>query len=356
MEAPDKSIKSPLIENPEKNNYWKILSIVFAVLFIICLAYIFLLRNKYPAIISVFNSYPTAIVSGPQKADIETELTYTIKVPGENKNNTVSSYWGYEKTEGHQDSWNQTSTIKLDNNTFKTTMFFNTPGTYWIMANVNGNTDTNKKACTGNPTYTDEELSQLNVKSCGPSSFLKVTVIDPMGTWKTYTNPNMGISFKYPSDWNLSEGEKTVSYVHVEKDPDMRTVVGACPGYSFTVSTFDKAANYERYFPIQKGEFNNEPVDLYEKTDQYGCYNKVIFINEFPSSSIKPKLIISLTSKKTRPVIFDQILSTFTDKVNSEGEYCGGIKGLGCPQGYVCKLDGAYPDAPGKCVIIELSE
>lgn len=34
-----------------------------------------------------------------------------------------------------------------------------------------------------------------------------------------------------------------------------------------------------------------------------------------------------------------------------EGKFCGGIAAFQCPAGYVCKLDGAYPDAGGRCVV-----
>lgn len=33
-----------------------------------------------------------------------------------------------------------------------------------------------------------------------------------------------------------------------------------------------------------------------------------------------------------------------------EGEFCGGFAGKDCLQGYICKLDGNYPDAGGKCI------
>ena len=32
------------------------------------------------------------------------------------------------------------------------------------------------------------------------------------------------------------------------------------------------------------------------------------------------------------------------------GQFCGGIAGKTCPEGYMCKLDGDYPDAGGICV------
>ena len=34
------------------------------------------------------------------------------------------------------------------------------------------------------------------------------------------------------------------------------------------------------------------------------------------------------------------------------GQFCGGIAGIPCPQGYQCTLDGDYPDAGGKCELV----
>lgn len=36
-------------------------------------------------------------------------------------------------------------------------------------------------------------------------------------------------------------------------------------------------------------------------------------------------------------------------ETNPEGQFCGGIANVVCPEGYKCKLDGKYPDAGGKC-------
>ena len=46
-----------------------------------------------------------------------------------------------------------------------------------------------------------------------------------------------------------------------------------------------------------------------------------------------------------------RILSTFKFIDNkTEDEFCGGIAGIPCSEGYTCKLDGSYPDAGGVCV------
>jgi len=34
----------------------------------------------------------------------------------------------------------------------------------------------------------------------------------------------------------------------------------------------------------------------------------------------------------------------------SQGKFCGGIAGIQCPTGLMCKLDGNYPDAGGTCI------
>lgn len=34
----------------------------------------------------------------------------------------------------------------------------------------------------------------------------------------------------------------------------------------------------------------------------------------------------------------------------NSGQFCGGIAGTECPEGYICQLDGNYPDAAGICI------
>ncbi len=41
---------------------------------------------------------------------------------------------------------------------------------------------------------------------------------------------------------------------------------------------------------------------------------------------------------------------TPTPTPKSEKKSCGGIAGVHCPNGYICKLSGKYPDTGGSCV------
>ncbi|MFW5852546.1 MAG: Kazal-type serine protease inhibitor domain-containing protein [Nanoarchaeota archaeon] len=44
-----------------------------------------------------------------------------------------------------------------------------------------------------------------------------------------------------------------------------------------------------------------------------------------------------------------EVVDNATENVTEE-LFCGGIAGEGCPEGYVCELDGDFPDAGGVCV------
>ncbi|MFA6269284.1 MAG: Kazal-type serine protease inhibitor family protein, partial [archaeon] len=45
-----------------------------------------------------------------------------------------------------------------------------------------------------------------------------------------------------------------------------------------------------------------------------------------------------------------EIVSKEACPQDGEGQFCGGIAGISCPDNFECKLDGKYPDAGGKCV------
>lgn len=42
----------------------------------------------------------------------------------------------------------------------------------------------------------------------------------------------------------------------------------------------------------------------------------------------------------------------FFIRKSAEGAFCGGIANIECPEGYKCQLDGSYPDAGGKCIMV----
>ena len=59
-------------------------------------------------------------------------------------------------------------------------------------------------------------------------------------------------------------------------------------------------------------------------------------------------LLFPTQSSKTTPIT--PIVTPTEEDVTIEGNFCGGIAGILCPEEYECKLDGNYPDAGGKCL------
>lgn len=54
-------------------------------------------------------------------------------------------------------------------------------------------------------------------------------------------------------------------------------------------------------------------------------------------------------SQENEPVMTPKAASPSVSPAK-DGQFCGGIAGIECSQGSICKLDGDYPDAGGKCV------
>jgi len=55
------------------------------------------------------------------------------------------------------------------------------------------------------------------------------------------------------------------------------------------------------------------------------------------------------TTASLSPTLIPTLIPSPTS-TSAEGKMCGGIAAFPCPTGYMCKLDGDYPDAGGKCV------
>jgi len=174
--------------------------------------------------------------------------------------------------------------------------------------------------------------------------------------WKTYSNDEF--SFKYPPNWpNPVKNELSTKY---ELDFDTKMFITSGVFYDQ-----DKQRNLtlEEYINNFKSSPSNYSLDYFHgKRFSYISADKKqeidIVLSESPTSTnlfiitfrFDPKDDVT---KKTA----DQILSTFkftdtktTTTPEAKGQFCGGIAGVACPDGYSCKLDGNYPDAGGTCV------
>lgn len=155
--------------------------------------------------------------------------------------------------------------------------------------------------------------------------------------WKTYTSTRFAISFKYPPEWSL---EETLSGVSILVGPDLRMVVGACPDYVFVVSNrLDPKENLSAFLPIRQGVLDKKPVEVFEKTNKYGCLTVRIFVNKFPREDYSPSLVITLGGKNPRDKL-DQIISTFKflDKTKNDFSACNHERfGYGIGEYYECQ-------------------
>ncbi len=120
-------------------------------------------------------------LSGPSTAMAWELKSYTIKLDKPTSSGTslavftapvIDTSLGY-----HQDSWTlqDQALVYPAKPTHLSSILFPTPGKYWVMVNLN---NTSSQDCTGNPTYTESELRDINITSCGDTSFLVVNVID----------------------------------------------------------------------------------------------------------------------------------------------------------------------------------
>ena len=57
--------------------------------------------------------------------------------------------------------------------------------------------------------------------------------------------------------------------------------------------------------------------------------------------------------------ILDEIAQSvifLEQNISIDGRFCGGLAGLICPDGYLCKLDGDYTESAGYCIKLDSSE
>ena len=209
---------------------------------------------------------------------------------------------------------------------------------------------------------------------------LTPTIINEAANWKTYRNEENGFEFKYPSDWTKKQsfGKKGAEYL-VVFGGDIKNNWTATPGDVI----FQRYVNFEKlpfkeflisYLssssplpedPEDRKQITKEQIGAMEETVSHGYSvllspdrtNIFIFIDPDVIS-----LKIYKPNTNNHKLLFDQILSTFRfldeNEPNStdEGQFCGGIAGIECPAGYICKLEGNFPDAGGSCVQEEVKK
>lgn len=122
-------------------------------------------------------SYPiTATISGPTKAKPGSPVVYSVTATSTQAAITVfKAYYAPVTPSGiKQDTWTEipiyTSPSSSPQEAIGTTGLVAPPnGQYWVMVNVN---DAAGNACTGNPSYTADELANIKLTPCGGESSL----------------------------------------------------------------------------------------------------------------------------------------------------------------------------------------
>ena len=205
----------------------------------------------------------------------------------------------------------------------------------------------------------------------------------PTPNWQTYTNSTFDFSIQYPPAWKVTadvkpEGaqfidEQPVILIHdgqLRPDPDVGPD-STYPSHYVGISTLASSKTLQEFLDsIVLGFSPKVQKDIREFMDQ-----KMLTVNGIPAVSfIEPGMggrgkMIAVSNGKyivlfsfpyqldgekddyfTQDKDYTQILSTFKF-IDQDKTFCGGKRGIRCPNGYTCKFDGYFPDASGICVI-----
>ena len=207
--------------------------------------------------------------------------------------------------------------------------------------------------------YQNQQLkSMLAIYQTQPSP-TPISTPDLTTDWKTYISEKYGFRLKYPSAWRAEDISPTNTEAVVEfnfKDIAL-FVVKILNNYNS--KTNKPYASLDEYLGARKelakdAELNSLPAKYISLAGDGG---HTISFKEIISFTNNKNKIIDLYynwpyyDKLESDMTFDQILSTFKFTSNGgEGQFCGGIAGILCPEGYYCKYEGSYPDASGVCI------
>lgn len=180
------------------------------------------------------------------------------------------------------------------------------------------------------------------------------TTPDPTANWKMYENNTYKYSLKYPSSWKIDTTSPQTTFLEIgsvnlpgtyakvsisttgENDKSVEDLAKSWRSGTLETTQVDDETAAEI---LQNPNPEGEPL-------VQGSYTLSVFVKN--KSKINLLIQLETANLNTYRAIFDQILSTF--QFTGDSQFCGGIQGIMCSEGYSCKLEGDYPDAGGTCV------
>ncbi|GEM_PF-5557882 len=207
----------------------------------------------------------------------------------------------------------------------------------------------------------DNRLASISDYNLAKETILKILstfkLTDQTSNWKTYIDSNFGYSFKYPADYKPYFKNGNVFYSSDAKFDKITTAKTS--GIDIGSTVYGPGEDTQEYI----GPNTKMDSILSSKLVLPSEYSAKAYVNleditvtiDYKKSNKNMRLILWCGGEKGNSSgcenVLTPLLSTFKflDQ-NTEGQFCGGIAGKICPEGYKCQLDGSYPDAGGKCV------
>lgn len=198
--------------------------------------------------------------------------------------------------------------------------------------------------------------------------------LDPTANWKTYTNNTYGFSFKYPSDWDITEqtdsagkkiGNLVVKAPVINKELNAYSLQLTITDTKFLTATDyvqdlitpDSAGNKMAFDSSTQITIDNQNAIRLTNVFAFDQSQDQVFVLSggrifrifFPVGKDNPNIDNAVINYP----LADQILSTFKflGANDSLGQYCAGPNNLPCPASYACKLNVVgNVTSGGKCV------
>lgn len=181
-------------------------------------------------------------------------------------------------------------------------------------------------------------------------------------TWNTYKDDKYKYSVDYPPKWFLNSEVKLNQHntYFVNTVDDLNPSMGGLDQTQVLVVVSSTALDYPKISKTQDfgtKKYTNITGRLYswESVSEGNKLNVnrkgFDFVAKSGSYNILFRIFSTPEKTKSDQLVFEQMLNSFRFS-NQKENFCGGIAGIVCPDGFTCKLDGNYPDAGGVCEAI----